>query len=254
MNRSLFISLITIVLIAVSGTANAQPLDDLRSQADEVWAKRDSLEKAQKAVDLFEQIAKQDPDDIEARVMLARATYWVAEQEPEQIKEKQILEILMRGINACNQVLAKDPDHVGARYWLMRNMAAKNTLESIFDFDLNLAVVGTIYISKGDVNYHFGGVYRYWGEVIYTIPGLLGKFFNFTIENEIWLLKQSVDLDPRFLKARYLLARSYVKKKDEDRARIELNKIIKASPDDLPGYEPENRFYQKLAREMLEDL
>ncbi len=253
MHRSLTFPVVLLLAILLSATVSADT-SDLRSRADEYWAGRDSLDNTLKAIELYEKAVQQDPGDRDVRIRLARAVYWVAEQEPEELNSKERIKLLKKGLKGLDKILEKNPHDAEAKYWQMRTTAAKNTLESIFDFNLTMAITGTIDVAKGDVNIHHGGLYRYWGEIFWTIPGLLGKFFHFTVEDEVWLFEQALAVEPDFLKTRYMLARSYVKKKDKDRARRELEKVISADPAALAGYEPENRFYQKLAKQMLEDL
>ena len=119
--------------------------DDLKAEARAAWAERGDPARARQALDLYEKIAAQDPADIDTRIKLARAAYWVVEMDDEaqaMPKDRKVA-ISDKGIQACRQVLEQNEDHVGASYWLMWNMAARTYNKGIFSgFAFKDSIVG----------------------------------------------------------------------------------------------------------------
>ncbi len=258
MKRSVFFALLTCLFFSILAfTASASTTDELYSQANSLWEKRDNYENVVQALDLFEKIAAQNPNDTEIRILMGRASFWLFQLhlgEKKKIKVKKITKMLERGITACEQVLEKESNNVGARYWLMMTNGAKNYHENMFDWDLYLAIQATIYIAKGNVNYNNGGIYRYWGNIMYRAPKIIGRLLSFSTDKTIWLYLESLKTEPKFLSTRVALAECYIKNDEEPKARQELENVLKTNPEVLPEYGPENRLAQKNARKILADL
>lgn len=241
---------VVLLLVPVVGAA----ADDLKSKADGAWAGRENPAQTMMAIQLYEQLATQNPSDPAVRIRLATAVYWAVEQDPKMPSDKQVA-ILEKGIKACRQILAKDENHVEANYWLMWDLAAETLAKGVFSgFAFKEAIVGTIMVAKGNVKYWYGGVYCYWARVIYEIPGLLGKFFHFTDDDSIWLYKHSIAIETRYLKNHFFLAETYQKAGRKEDARKEYQFCLNQPDYALPEVTPENRFYKKLAKEGLAKL
>jgi hypothetical protein len=233
---------------------------ELKDKAAAAWAGRSDPAKAREAVDLFAQLAAANPNDVASRIMTARAAYWVVEQDEvmaeingaARIPNDQQVEVLDKGVLACHEVLAKDINNVEANYWLMYCMAARTLAKGIFSgFAFRDSVVGTIMVSKGDVKYHFGGVYRYWGAIIYQIPGLLGKFFHFSDEDSVFLYQQALAVEPKFLRTHIWLADVYLKMGKKDLARKEYEFCANQADGVLVEADLDNQIYKKLAAKRL---
>jgi tetratricopeptide (TPR) repeat protein len=237
------------VLLPELSLAESKTGAELLKEAEAAWSGRINLQDTLRAMELFEQAAALDPDDINSRLMVAEAAYWAVEQSPEMDKKEHI-EILRRGVKASEEVLKLDPGNTGAYHWRMWNLAAITVAEGIFrgGYAFKEAIVGTIMVSKGDAGYYYGAVYTYWARVIYTLPGILGRFFHFTEDDAIWLYQQALLVEPNFYKTRFYLAESYLKKDDEDSARREFQYIANTPASGLPEREPENLFYQQQVR------
>ncbi len=234
-----------------------QDFEALVKKGDEYFQKRDQIENCLKAIDFYEKASRLKPDDIEIRLKLARLTHWTAgELGLETMDKNQRIEIFKIGVKACEEILAKEPRNPYAHFWRVWNLGGKTVAEGIFrgGYSFKEAIVGTLFVSSGDLNYFYGGIYRYWARVIYEIPGLLGKFFHFTQEDAVWLYHQALKVEPNFFMTRLWLAESYLKMKQKDKAIKELEYIVSTSSDILPEVAVENRFYQEQARRLLEKL
>ncbi len=257
--KRLFLAAALISLLPLSALGQ----EDLRARADAAWAARDELSKTLEAIDLFEKMAARDPSDMETRVKLARAVYWAIEQDEvladiedrsRMDKDKQ-LELAEKGIKACREVLASNENDPGARFWLIWNMAARTLAKGLFSgFALGEAIMGTIVVSKEDVNYWYGGIYCYWARVIYEIPGLLGKFFHFTDDDSVWLYEHAIATEPNYLRNHFWLADSYVKMGKKDLAKKEFQFCAGQAEGALPEVEPENKLYRRYAAKRLEKM
>lgn len=218
---------------------------DILKAAEVAWAGRINLVNTLRAMDLYEQAAAMDPNDIQSRLMVAEAAWWAVELDPDMDKKEQI-DILNRGINAAEQALKIEPGNPAAHNWRMWDLAAKTIAEGIFrgGFAFKEAIIGTIMVSKGDADCYYGAIYSYWARVIYTLPGLLGKFFHFTEDDAITFYQKALEVEPNFFKTRYYLAESLLKKEDTQSAKAEFRYIVDTPAAILPEREPENLFYQ----------
>jgi len=228
--------------------------DDLRARADSAWAAREDRAQTMLAIELYEKCAALDPADKEVRILLAKATCWAFEQEPEMDK-KEVVRLMDKGIKACNEILAVNQDDPQANYWLMWNMAGRTLARGIFSgFAFKEALVGTIMVAKTDISYEYGGVYCYWAMVINTLPGLLGKFFHFSNDDAIWLYQRAIALQPGYLRNHYFLGAAYEIGNNRKAALQEYRFCINQPENALPEAVPENRHYKRLALERLAEM
>lgn len=234
-------------------TCNAE--DNLKARAEAAWAAREDVSQALIAVDLYKQLAAKDSDDFESRICLARAAYWALEEQRADLDKKKKIEIYENVIKRLNEILAKDEDNVEAWYWLIWDMGALTMVKGVFSgWNLREGIVGTIMVSKTDVNFHYGGVYRYWGRVIYETPGIIGRFLSFNNEDSVWLYKKAIVIDTRYLRNHFYLAETYEKMGWKNEAIKEYEFCVNLPDDALPSMVPENRLYKRLSRERLEDM
>jgi tetratricopeptide (TPR) repeat protein len=261
MKKATIVAAVLLALVLAPAAVRSQ--DALADKAEAAWAARGDLAQALLAVELFEQLASRAPGDTSVRIKLAQAAYWAVELDEaisnttgadrmDKDRQAALTEI---GITACREVLARDQAHVGANYWLMYNMAARTLAKGIFSgFAFRDSVVGTIMVSKADVDYHYGGVYRYWGAVIVQIPDLLGKFFHFTKDDSVFMYQQAIAAEPRYLRTHVWLAECYQEMDRNDLAKAEYEFCVAQDPDALPDAAIENAVYKKLAEKRLAEM
>jgi len=227
--------------------------DRLREMARAAWEARESPAQAIRAVELYQRLVDKDPDDFESRILVARATYWLLEELQYDMDKDEKIELYERAIKGCNEIIAKDEDNVAAWYWLIWDMGALTLVKGVFSgWNLREAIVGTIMVAKNDADFHYGGVYRYWGRVIYETPGLLGRFLHFTSDDSVWLYKRAIKVEPNYLRTHFFLAQTYEKMGRKEEAEREYRFCADLPDHALADMAPENRLYKRLAKEALE--
>jgi len=235
----------------------AGQFEDLVKKGDEYFAKRSTLENCLKAIEYYEQACALNPKEIKLRLKLGELTHWTAGELGEKtMDKKKRIEVLRIGVKVSEEILKLEPRNPGGHYWRMWNLAAVTVAEGILSggYSFKEAIVGTIFVANGDLNYYYAGVYRYWARVIYEIPGLLGKFFHFTDADSIWLYQQSLSVAPNFILTRFWMAETYLKMKQRDKALEQLKIILKTPAESLPEVQIENKFYQDQAKKLLAEL
>jgi len=249
--------LFSLLLILTIWPVVAFSAEDLQAQADAAWAGREDPAQAMLALNLFEKIAAQNSGDNNARIRLAEAAYWVVEQDDyrQKLSADDKAALADKGVKACREILQKDEDHLAANYWLMWNMAASTLNKGIFSgFAFKDSIVCTIMVSKADINFQYGGVWRYWARVIFEIPGLLGRFFHFTDDDTVWLYQRAIAVEPNYLRNRFWLAESYERMDKKELAKKEYEFCANLKDDAVPSAVPENRLYKQWAKERLEKM
>lgn len=232
-------------------TATAQ---DMIAKGDAFWAKRDTVENTKSAILWWENALQSRPNDVKLWLKIAVAYYWLGELAPENDKKTK-QEVCTKGLMAVQRALLLDPESVAANYWAMviqgRLTEAKGILSG---FDFGSAIQRTLLIAHKDHSFHHGGVYRFWGRVIYYIPPKVGWFFKFEMEDSVKNYQKCIQFSPNFLESYLYLAETYLKMGNKQKAVETINKMINIPPDALPEFAPENRFYQEKAKKLLASL
>jgi len=246
---------IQLCVIAIFIPMIVQAQTDLKARADAAWAGRGNPEKALLAIELYAQLVAKNPNDFNSRIRLAQATYWAVEELKVDIPKKKKVELYNRAIKACNEIIARDEENVAAWYWLMWDMGARTLVKGAFSgWNLREAIVGTIMVTKKDVSFHYGGIYRYWARVIYETPGLMSKFLHFTNEDSVWLYKRAIAVEPKYLRTRFYLAETYEKMGKKEDAKREYRYCANLPDNAIPELTPETRLYKRLAKERLKKM
>jgi len=249
--RQGFLFALILAGVCLLGAAAQSPGEKFYDQALASWEKRGSMDEAKKAANLFQQAADADPRNEEYFVRLAIAYYWLGEITPVE-KKKERIEYYTRGEQAALKAIALNGQSVGGNFWVVVNNGRvtelKGTLSGSFNFGRCLRCMTTVAVQEP--TYYHGGVYRYWGQFIYEMPSMLRSLAQFTLEDSIYFAKRSAEMEPDFFLNKLYLAQSYLANKQREKAKKELLYVMNASPSVLPGEEPENRHYQKVAREL----
>ena len=99
-----------------------------------------------------------------------------------------------------------------------------------------------------DPAYEYGGAYRVLGRMYYKLPGFAGGGVDRSITN----LKKSLEYAPNVSTTHIFLAESYIKQKDYQSAKNELNFVLKAAV--IPGLEPEFQADKAIAARLMDEL
>jgi len=247
--------LIRLILVLVLAPTVSSAKDDLKTRAEAAWLARDKPEQALLAIDLFKELSRQNPNDFESRIFQARAAYWVLEEMRLELDKSQKIKMCESAIQGLHEILGKDEENVAAWYWLVWDLGALTMIKGPFSgWSLKEGIIGTIMVSKGDVNYHYGGIYRYWGRVIYETPGMMKKFLHFADGESVWIYQRAIKAEPKYLRNHFYLAETYEKMGQKDQARKEYEFCASLPEGALPEIIPETRFYKRLGREKLDNL
>ena len=236
-------------LAAGMGQAAAGPGD----ACAEFWAKRDSREMAEQAFACYDQAARANLKNEEVQVQLALAGYYLGELIPVQEKEAR-LKVLERGKQAADLAMKLNPHSVGGNFWATVNNGRVTEIKGLLSgtFDFGLCIKTMTEVTRQDHAYYHGGVYRYWGRFVFEIPSLGRRMAKFTIQDSIDLYRRSLEVEPNFFMTRLYMAESFLEDDRREEAKKELDWIVSHSPDILPAAVPENKLYQRQARELLE--
>jgi len=246
--RYVFVSSALALLLVFAGES---PGEDLIAQGDALWKQRDTVEGTRGAIAAWEAAAKVKNRDADLWIKIAVGYYQLGELAAEN-DNKTKLEVCKKGLEAIKQALNINPENLAAVFWKMviqgRLTEAKGLLSG---FDFGNAIRSTIFVASRDHTFYHGGIYRFWGRVMYQIPPVVGRFFKFRPEDSVGMYEQTMKISPYFFQTRLYLAETYIKMKDLEKAKKNLEWIVNTDPEKLPECAPENRVYQKRAKTLL---
>jgi len=232
-----------------------RPGPDLADRAQAAFQGRGDPAKALLAIELCDQLARQNPGDLDSRIKVGRLVYWVIEEQKSVTERSRKIELFEKAIKNLREVIDKDEDNVAAWHWMMWDMGALTLAKGVFSgWNLKDGVIGTIMVSKGDVNFFYGGVYRHWARLIYETPKIMSRFLHFTDLDSIWIYKRAIAVEPNYLLNHFWLAETYEKIGRRQEAGEEYEFCANLPDGALLDMVPENRLYKKLARERLKNF
>jgi len=225
---------------------------DAGDPCDQLWARRGERSKAEQALGCYAEAARGSPRSEELWVKTALAAYNLGEVIP--VKEKEArLRAYEQGKSAALEAVQLNPHSVGGNFWATVNNGRITEIRGILSgsFDFGLCIKTMTEVTRQDFKYYYGGIYRFWGRFVFEIPNLGRRMARFTLEDSIDLYQKSLEIEPNFFMTRLYLAESYLEDGKRDEARKQLEWLVGHSPDLLPEAIPENRLYQRQARELL---
>lgn len=237
------------------GEQGAIMAGDRLKEADALWGKRDDYTSLVRAIEIYEDALKSRPRDTGLLTRLSRAYAWAGNLLPMDEK-KERYKYFRRGSELGDRVIEIDPDNIEAYFWKTVNEGRYTETKGILSGHIRLGatIKALTIVATKDPGFYYGGVFRYWGRAFFRIPWVAKRVIDFTLEDSVWFLKRSIELEPRFFESHYYLAETYIKMDKEEEAEKELKWIIDMSPDVLPEVAPENRRAQRDARELLKSL
>jgi len=239
------------LLSGANSTAQSQQWQEIVS----TWQKRKDFNQLMRVVSLCQEYIKNHPEDLTAKIYLARACYW-ASLRGEKLSGSERIKLLELGMKVAKQVIEKSPRNLEAHYWLLYCAGERSIQKGILraGYPMYWGFRSTIIVSSQNVDYFYGGIYRYWGRAIYDAPGILGWLCDFTTKDALSLLNMALESEPRYFRNHLYLAECYLKMKQTQKAIKELEWIVNTPPSILPEAEPENAFFQKKAEKLLKKL
>jgi hypothetical protein len=211
---------------------------------DALYAKREDLASARRAVAAWQSRLSLDARDFESAWKLARGRYWLGGHAP-AAEAKQILE---DGIAAAKTAAALRPERPEGHFWLAANMGA---LAESFGMRQGLKYRGAIKdalltVLKLDPAFQQGSADRALGRWYYKVPGLFGGSNKKSEEH----LRKSLTYAPQSTASHFFLAETLFELDRDDEARAELQRVLDAPIE--PGWEPEDREFKAKARARFE--
>lgn len=238
-----------------------------KEEALKLWGQRDQKASLQKSLNLFEELHKKDPTNLEYLTYLSQGYYLMGGGHTDEKDEKKALfekgrtfgetalnlneEFRGRakrdGVeNALGSLSEKEATVL---FWAATNLGswsrANGVMSSLGYKNQIQAMIRRVEALKPDVA--FGGVHRYWGAFYSLAPGIAGGDMKKSKEH----FEKALKLYPNFLGTKVLFAETYWVK-EEGRKEFEklLNEVIAAKADD-PNYGAENRIEKNKAEKLL---
>lgn len=239
---------LVLIFLAFSGSLFSQQEKSLIAQGDELYAQRLDLAKAKEALAKYQEALIKGENKYEAYWKMARVEYWIGDKT-ENNKEKKA--IFQQGIYHAKKAVELEPNKVDGHFWLGVNYGvygeAKGVLKSLFLVKPIKQEMNKVL--ELDRTYESGGADRVLGRVYFKLPGFAGGDNKKSVEH----LLKSRELGPNDGLTRIYLADTYLALDQVEKAREELDYVLKMESDpndpssiaELPGQKGD-------ARKMLE--
>ncbi|MCX5858279.1 MAG: hypothetical protein NT056_00035 [Proteobacteria bacterium] len=244
-----------VLFFFLCGLAGAAPEDRAlagpKAEAEKIFTQRYEVEKARQLIQAYEKILNQVPNSEEYWIKLSYAYFWLGDRlAVEKVQKKELLDAYDKSIRAAREAIRVNPDSVGGNFWATVSQGRYTLVKGILGggFGLGASIQGMMIVTRDDINFYFGGVYRYWGRFVFEIPKLGRRIINFKMEESVFFLKKALEVAPNFFMNHVYLAETYLDMDRKDLAREELSWVLTTKPGILPQAEPENRLEQDRAR------
>jgi tetratricopeptide (TPR) repeat protein len=197
------------------------------------------------AIHCYEQTFAAAPLE-DTAVRLGKCYYWLGAHSSEDDQTA----LFQKGIDWSKKAIQLNAKSAGGYFWLGVNNGkygeSRGILKSLF-------LVGPIkeamrQVIAIDPAYEYGGAYRVLGRMYYKLPGFAGGGVDKSITN----LKKSLEYAPNVSTTHIFLAESYIKQKDYQSAKNEINFVLTSAV--IPGLEPEFQEDKATAARLLDEL
>jgi tetratricopeptide (TPR) repeat protein len=210
---------------------------------DVLYAAREDLASARRAMTIWQNRLSRDARDFESAWKLARARYWVGGHAG-SAEAKQIFE---DGIAAAKTAAAVRPERPEGHFWMAANMGA---LAESFGLRQGIKYRGAIKealltVLKIDPAFQQGSADRALGRWYYKVPGLFGGSKKQSEEH----LRKSLTYAPQSTASHFFLAETLFELDRAADARAELQRVLEAPLD--PDWGPEDREFKSKAEALL---
>lgn len=231
--------------LSVCFSQAAPPVSPGIEKCHELARNRTDMALYREAIQCYEQSFAAAPLE-DTAVLLGKSYYWLGSHSAEDVQTA----LFQKGIDWSKKAIELNSKSAGGYFWLGVNNGkygeSRGILKSLF-------LVGPIkeamqQVIAIDPAYEHGGAYRVLGRMYYKLPGFAGGGVDKSITN----LKKSLDYAPNVSTTHVFLAESYIKQKDYQGAKNELNFVLKAAA--IPGLEPEFQADKAAAARLLEEI
>jgi hypothetical protein len=233
-NKS-FVMLLAAMALSISLAAQEDP--------DALYRERANVARAQEAADIWQARLTANAQDFESAWKLARATYWLGEQDAPSARRAW----LERGVEAGRTAAKLQPQRPEGHFWMAANMGA---LAESFGMRQGLRYRGPVKdaletVLRLDPAFLDGSADRALGRWYFRVPGLFGGSNKKSEEH----LRKSLTYNPDNVLSHYFLAETLFDLDRDAEAIDELKKAI-AAPFSR-DFEPEDRVYKQQAAALL---
>ena len=222
-----------------------QPLEDVMRRVDKLYDARAHLENVRASVSNLEEI--EDTSDYEVAWRLGRALFFLG-QEAQSKEETRACHA--RAVRVCKLAARAQPGRVEGHFWLGVNLALLAQVENTFNA-LRKALHARRSLTRAvriDPLYHAAGPLRVLGRLQHRLPRLLGGGIARARGN----FERAIKLAPENTVTRIYLAEMMLEIGEENRARHELEDLLKAPLD--PAWAFESARDKEKARRMLDEM
>lgn len=190
--------------------------------------------------------ASAEANDFEAAWKLARASYWLGTEGPEEGRRRA----LERGVAAGEQAAALQPGRPEGHFWQAANMGA---LAESFGLMQGLRYRGRVRDALEraraiDPAWQQGSADRALGWWYHKVPGLFGG----SEERAEMHLRRALTYNPHSTATLYFLAEVLLERGKNAEGRDTLRQVLDATPD--PDWTPEDQAFKAKARTRLAAL
>jgi len=234
---------LTAGFFCLTGFSEAQDIGEQMARADALYPQRADLEKARTSIRIYEEVLKQDPENLEALWKAARILYWLGDHSPKEEKAA----IFEKGIEYAKRGVALDDNCVPCHYWLGINYSVYGEAKGIIK-SINLLAPIKAEMNKVielDPGHDQGGAYRILGRIAFKLPRIFGGSKKESVE----YLKKSQAISPHNIMTHVFLAETYLGMKEKELAKKELEAVLSMpdprDPGELEDKETARRLYQK---------
>ncbi len=255
------------------GAVSKADLKKKKTEALALWKKRIDQAELEKSLKLFEEVANQDPGDLETMIYLCRGYYFLADGHlTDNEKKKSTWETgtawgeRALATNAAFRKKVKDEGkkieealdtltaaEAPAIYWTASNLGKWARLSGLPTMLGNKNRIRLMIerVEKLQPDYFYGAVPRYWGAYYAVAPSFAGGSLPKSEEN----FQKSLKLANNYFGTHVLIADTLAPKKgDKEMFKKHLEFVINGKPESLPDIVPEQIVEQRKAKKMLDKM
>ena len=253
--------------VPVEGDAAQQLIEEANTH----WEQRQDVTHLEKALELYEQAATIDQQNLDLFITLARGHYFLADAYLQDDRERQtdvydkglayaekgmalepqFKELVESGEKVEDAVKVLDQKYVGAIYWASASLG-KWALNKGLATILKHKERGRKMMERCvelDETYFYGGPHRWFGSYYAKLPSIAGRDLEKSKEH----FEKALQIESNYFGTRVLRSEYYAKNsQDKELFQSDLEFVLNTPSDVIPELVPEQEAEKKKAAEMLE--
>ncbi len=225
----------------------------LASESRRLWGLREDSGQLRATIATLEAWTRAAPQDPTPLVLISRATYWYVYllETGGDLKARKAL--IVRGLEAAKRAMVIAPRDPAGYLWAATNLGVYGKLDGI---TRSVSSYGEIRRLLGSVeqlepDYFHGGLWRYYGRLIDQVPAGLRMVYGYGLDDALEFYRKALTVESRYLQNHLWLAECLLQKGDRAEAYRILMAAVQANPNPIPDLVPENRLFQRKAKELL---